>query len=367
MQVLDAYTGGNMNNPLVNKLLILVLGLAAGYLIIRFGFWLIGLMMPFVVGFLLASAAQPIRRLLQERVKFPNALASGVSLLIVISVVGGLLYFLFIGVQNAIPGLTSFFEGLWGEMMIKLRNLYWTLQYRYPEVFLISFDELSAQLTAPGNILSLSPTPILSTVFNFARSLPAMLLYLIISLISSYYISLEYTSVYTYLKKRLLERPVMSRFVGNMRTYTKSGLLSWLKAQAIIMSISGLTASIFFAFMGNNSPIALGIFLAVFDGLPIFGAGAVLWPMAIYHLIYANYTNAILTVILYLVIVAARNFIEPRIIGKHIGINPLVTLLTIYLGFRLMGVMGIILGVILLVIGASVYNGHKSSKQTKEP
>ncbi len=355
-----------MNNPLVNKLLIFALGLLGAYLLLRFGFWFLGLMLPFFIGFALASIAHPLTNFFVNKLKFPQSLASLVSLLLVIGVLGGLLYWLFIGVQSSIPGLTAFFENLGSDVMTSARNLYWTLQYRYPNIFVIPFDEFVEQMRAPGNLLSISPAPIISTVFNFARSLPAILFFLIISLISSYYISLEYTAVYTYLKKKLTERPLIHSFFINMKRYTRSGLLSWLKAQAIIMTVAAIVSTIFFLIMGFANPVLFGAFLAVFDGLPLFGAGAILWPIVIYNLIYANYTHALLSALLYVMIVIIRNLIEPRIIGQHIGINPLITLFTLYMGFRLFGIIGIILSVILLVIGVSVYNGHKASKKREE-
>lgn len=355
-----------MNNPLVNKLLIFVLGLFGAYLLVRFGFWVIGLMMPFLIGFVLASIAYPLTNLFRKKLRFPQTLASLVSLLLVIGVVGGLLFWLFTGIQHSIPGLTAFFENLGADLLTSARNLFWTLQYRYPNLITISFDDFMEQMRAPGNLLSLSPAPIITTVFSFAKSLPSILLFLIITLISSYYISLEYTAVYTYLRKRLIERPLIHSFFVNIKHYTRSGLLSWLKAQAIIMTVAAIIATIFFLLMGFSNPVLFGIFLAVFDGLPIFGAGAVLWPIAVYNLIYANYSHTVLSVVLYLLIIITRNFIEPRIIGQNIGINPLITLITIYTGFRLLGIVGIILGIILLVIGVSVYNGHKASKEREE-
>lgn len=355
-----------MNNPLVNKILIFALGLLGAYFLLRFGFWLVGLMMPFLIGFVLASIAYPLTRLQRDRLKFPQPLASLVSLLLVIGILGGILYFLFNSLQHSIPMLTNFFENLGTDVMISAENLYWTLQYRYPNIFTISFEEFIEQMRAPGNLLSFSPAPIISTVFNFARSLPGILLLVIITVISSYYISLEYTAVYTYLRKWLKKRPVIHGFFINIKQYTRSGLMSWLKAQAIIMTIAAIISTVFFLIMGFSNPLLMGVFLAFFDGLPLFGAGAILLPILLYHLIYANYTNSVLAAVLYILIVITRNFIEPRIIGQHIGINPLITLITIYTGFRLFGIVGLILGIILLVIGVSVYNGLKASKDREE-
>ena len=102
--------------------------------------------------------------------------------------------------------------------------------------------------------------------------------------------------------------------------------------------------------------LLIAVIIGIIDALPVFGSGFIIWPWCIYNLIIGNYGMTIGLIILYVVLLITRQFLEPKIIGKQIGIHPLVTLMSIYIGIKIFGVFGFIIGPCIIIIIKSLQN-----------
>ena len=91
------------------------------------------------------------------------------------------------------------------------------------------------------------------------------------------------------------------------------------------------------------------------DLLPVFGTGIILLPWSVFSFLQSNYKNGFGLVALYLIIMIVRNFAEPKIIGKQININPIFTLLFIFIGLRIGGIMGMLLFPLILTVVFTYY------------
>jgi predicted PurR-regulated permease PerM len=108
-----------------------------------------------------------------------------------------------------------------------------------------------------------------------------------------------------------------------------------------------------------ENSVGIAAIIAVADILPVIGTGSVLIPWSIVALFMQNYFLAAGLIILYIVVLAVRNFTEPKIVGDQLGLNPIVTLISIYLGYRIMGFGGMI----VLPVATNILVGlHKSGK-----
>ena len=94
---------------------------------------------------------------------------------------------------------------------------------------------------------------------------------------------------------------------------------------------------------------------AFLDALPFFGSGIVLWPMAVVYFVDSNIKLGIVYVATYFIIMLLRRFIEPKLVSDKLGLNPLVTLISMYVGYKLWGITGLITGPIILMIIISIY------------
>lgn len=130
----------------------------------------------------------------------------------------------------------------------------------------------------------------------------------------------------------------------------------YLKAQALILLVIMLICclGLWIGRVGNG--FVLGILAGILDALPFIGTGIVLMPTAFWQLVNGRIGGALLCVALYVVCIGAREFLEPKLMGKKTGIYPVFMLLSVYAGVKLFGVAGIIKGPLALVILMEVWN-----------
>ena len=103
--------------------------------------------------------------------------------------------------------------------------------------------------------------------------------------------------------------------------------------------------------------LLLGLLIAIIDILPVLGTGTVLIPWGIAELLFENTALGIGLLVLYAVITVIRNFAEPKIVGRQMGINPLFTLLSMFIGIKLLGFAGVIIFPTALIVTVKYYGG----------
>ena len=139
-----------------------------------------------------------------------------------------------------------------------------------------------------------------------------------------------------------------------------SALGSYLKAQGTLILISFIEVLIglyIFKWIGLNVnyPLLSALGIAFVDALPILGAGTVILPWAIISSVNGNIRLAIALVILFIIITIVRQILEPKIVSNKIGVHPIFTLIAMYTGFKLIGLIGLFIGPIILIILQNVF------------
>ena len=129
-----------------------------------------------------------------------------------------------------------------------------------------------------------------------------------------------------------------------------------IKGYAILMLMTFLELLAGFLILRVKYALLLSLLIAVVDILPVLGTGTVLIPWGIAGLILKNTALGIGILVLYAVITVIRNFAEPKIIGKQIGINPLFTLLSMFIGIKLLGFAGVIIFPTALIVTVKYYS-----------
>lgn len=107
---------------------------------------------------------------------------------------------------------------------------------------------------------------------------------------------------------------------------------------------------------GITGGILLGILAGVLDVLPFIGTGIVLVPLSVWQLLNGEYVRMAVCLILYAVCVVTRELLEPKLIGKRIGVAPVFMLMAIYAGVKLFGVGGIVKGPLALIVIIQILN-----------
>lgn len=189
---------------------------------------------------------------------------------------------------------------------------------------------------------------IIDTFSSVASAFPRIFLALATYVIGVFFISSSYEDIKSFIMKQI--PPRFHQRVRLIRGDMRSTLGNWLKAQLKIIGITFLELTIGFSLMKIPYSVLLAAIVALIDALPVLGTGTVLIPWAIIELIAGNGRRAIFIAVIYGVVTIVRSFIEPRIIGRQIGLHPAAMLCAMYIGFCALGIAGMIFLPIILVL-----------------
>lgn len=160
--------------------------------------------------------------------------------------------------------------------------------------------------------------------------------------------------------KRLSGAEAILRIAGSIGNM----VLTFLRAQAIIMLSISITAVLGLAAARIEGAVELGILAGLLDALPFIGTGLVLLPTAFWQLVQGNLVKAFICILVYVACALLREFLEPRLIGKRMGILPVAILASVYVGVKLYGLGGIILGPLSLLLMKEILTMQQEKTET---
>lgn len=195
--------------------------------------------------------------------------------------------------------------------------------------------------------------PITTGAVNFAKNLPGALVFLVTTVLATFFFSKDWAKIRALIQRVLPKSG--NRALRFMKNEMIHALISYFKAQFKLMGITFMELLAGFILLRQPYAIFLAALISVIDMLPVLGTGTVLIPWAVISLLMKDYRLAIGLAAIYLVCMLVRQLLEPKILGRQIGIHPLVTLICIYAGLRLYGFLGMILLPVAFLILRNFY------------
>lgn len=317
----------------------------------------INLFLPFVLAYVFAIIANPVSRFLKTKCKFPKILATAISLLLILIVISGVIT---IAVNRIIVELTSLVQNM-PEISSTLTDTYYYLTDKWQlfhESVSPEFSNYVLQLTKQlaeslsGLVSSLTKITITSAT-NVATHIPSALIFIVSFVLSSIFITNDYENIKKFILMQFPEN--LKNKLLSIKKYTAIAFKKYLKGMLIIMAITFVELLIGLMILRVEYAFTFAFLIAFIDILPIFGAGAVLIPWGIISLVIGNFQLGIGVLILYAIITIIRQFTEPKIISNSLGTYPLLTLIGIYVGYKLFGIIGMIFMPMLVLILTSLH------------
>ena len=179
-------------------------------------------------------------------------------------------------------------------------------------------------------------------------TLPNILLVSLVTIIACFYFALDLDIVNDKIKEFLPNKIV--NILSSFKRRFVSGFKKYLKAYLLIFYITFAELFVGFLILGVNYPFVLAFLISIIDFLPVFGTGVVLLPWGIVLLLMKNYFLGICILLLLIIMTVVRQVIEPKIVGKSLGVHPILSLVTLYVGFQLFGIVGMIFLPIVTII-----------------
>ncbi len=336
-------------------LAVVLLIIYAGPYAVRAAVYLFGLLSPFVFGYIIARVVNPIANKLKKKMHIPRGVSALlvmiVTLIVIFGIIGLLGYKLFDEIRNlyfnwdvilaSLRGSWESFSNRWGEMYIGMPDF---VRNGVDGAILGIYRQCSELM---NNI------PVVDMAQVVAKSLPSGLIWTIMFFLSLYFMVTQDSRVSEFFSKLLGERGVNK--VNAIKAQCKAYLGGYVKAQLILMVIVFMAVLIILSLFNAPYSLLVAAITALLDALPFFGSGIVLWPMAAVYFVDGNVKLGIVYVVTYFAIMLLRRFIEPKLVSDRLGLNPLITLIAMYIGYKLWGVIGLITGPLLLMLIISLY------------
>lgn len=323
-------------NFLINIFFIAVV-FAIAYFAIKF---LTVYLLPFAIGLLISVIAQKPVAYISKKTKIKTSIVAVSFVVIVYSfvcillfVIGYTLYDQLLDLvkklPDYIPTITAVFENLSTKTFALLDNI--------PGDIATLISDLPSKFISGAASYLAEFVPSLAA--GMVKSFPKLLVSTIMTIVASCYIAKEYTNIVKFL------RNVLPKKVVNVTSAVKrlffENIFKIIRGYLILMVITFAILSLGLGIIGIDNFIFIAALIAIVDLFPVLGTGTVLIPWALIELVvYKNILMAVGIIVLYLVITVARNFLEPKIIGEQMGLHPLITLISLFCGLRLFGIIG---------------------------
>ena len=351
-------TAENRNFKYILRLVLnVVLPLSGWLLLCLLGPKLLKFFLPFVIGWILAAIANPPVRFLEKRLKLVRRHSSILVVVAVLAAVVGILYLLIaktIGLASdfakALPRILESLEGQIRQSLESPSGLFAFL----PEEIRQAWSRVGENLgSAIGPLMQQAAPPTVEAAGTVARSLPSILVYTVVTLLSSYFFIVDRDQLLALAGRYL---PQWAAGYGDyLKKDVKRLIGGYFLAQFKIMLVVGVILTAGFLVLGVSYAPLWAVLTAFLDFLPVFGTGTVLIPWALIQVVSGEYAFGAGLALLYVLTQVVRQVVQPKLVGDTMGLNPLLTLFLLYVGFKISGISGMILAVPVGLLIMSLY------------
>ena len=319
---------------------------AAVYVLFKY---MIPLLMPFILALLIALLTRPLARFCKRKLKLPQRPVA--ALLVTIFLAGVAALTLWIGTQAI-----DFAKDLVGRYNSQVAPFIVGAVERI-KLYVSEWDAAAAAFV--GSVMRSVNTSVVGKLGEISQTIltgtasraPLVLLQILFFIVAAYFFAIDLDALRR-LVAAALPADKFEKLVYFKREFGKT-LGRYARSYAVIFCMTFIELLLGFLIIGipNFALIALGI--ALFDILPVVGSGTVMLPWALFSLLRGDTHTGIGLIVMYIIITVIRQFAEPRIIGKSVGLHPILTLAAIYVGMRLFGGIGLLgLPILLAVLAA---------------
>lgn len=314
------------------------------------------LFMPFLLALVLAWVLNPIVKKMRDKLGISRKILSMVLLLLLFAVAGGILSALIYNVVAELVSLAQNWRAIWNsflgvmdELGRFLDGLFRHLPVQVGETVSDLLGHLVTWLqTVVPSVLTGAATAVAAGAGSFAMSVPSFAVSSVMFIMASYFITSDYPRLRYMVTGRLSDG--MREFFGNVKRTAVGAFGGYVKAQLILSAVIFLILLLGFTVIGQPYSVLLAFLLAVLDFIPIVGSGTAMVPWAVIDLLTGNVRHAVELMVIWGVIALFRRAAEPKVVGDQTGLSPILSLISIYVGMKLGGVPGMILGPVLCMV-----------------
>lgn len=316
-------------------------------------------LLPFVIGILVSFLVQkPVKAICKKTkvAKGPLTIIFVVGLyLLFVAVIVLLIYLLYrwlSSLVNILPDLMPDLIEFMREVNITLTQILKDL----PAAVTSYINALPSKLLGAVESLGISLS---NLALDFATNIPSYLITIIVTIVASCYIAYDYDKIIQFAKRHIPKKAWL--VIIDVKDTFFTNIFKMLKGYILLMLITFTELTIGLLLLGQKSAVLLAAIICVIDILPVLGTGAVVIPWAIISLFTGSILKGIGLLLMYIIITVIRNFLEPKVIGNQVGLHPLITLIAMFSGLRLLGIVGLFGFPLALIVLNDLYKRGKIS------
>jgi len=313
---------------------------------------------PFIIAYFFASIIEPIVKFIENKLRIPRKIGTVFSILLVLGVIGSIIGFLisrfikeikavYMNLEINMDTITEFFN----RIIDKVNDIFIQLPDQITDLISQGLQDIAKNLQSVlGQFVNWVQASIQAAMY-----LPQILIFIIVTLLATYFMSSDKNTII-----KFLDVHIPTDWLDKTKSITKNvftALFGWLRAQLILTTVTFSELLVGFLIIGIDNAFLLALIISLVDVLPVLGAGTVLIPWSIINLIMGNAKLGLSTALLYVIILFVRQLIEPKVVGKQIGVHPLFTLAGMYIGLRLWKIPGMFIGPLAIVSLKYIFEG----------
>ncbi|MGL5329627.1 MAG: sporulation integral membrane protein YtvI [Peptostreptococcaceae bacterium] len=295
---------------------------------------------PFFIGLVIALIINPISQKLKNKFNINKGISTlilsfvGVAIAILIAIL------MIISATKQITIFLNHIDANYNDinnMINTLINQASNYLSNFEEIYNFKIEQVISNYSA--NLIDIAKG-LLSNIIDFASSIPYIVMLIVTLFISTYFIAKDLDKI---------EDWFYGIFTNNIKYKVKSvkkeirmSILGYIRAYTILIGMTFLVIWISFSIFGVPYGLLLGIVGGLLDLIPFLGIVVIFVPVIVYNLIIENYFTAISISVVFFALSLIRQIIEPKLVSANIGLNPLSTVIAIFIGVQVKGLIGII-------------------------
>lgn len=298
--------------------------------------------MPFVIGWIIALIANPLVKFFEKRFKIVRKLGTWLVIVVVLVAVTGICYAVFSWLVH---------QGI--EFVEHLPEMY--------EAMMEGFQEIGIDVQFLTESISF---PSLGIAGDAVSNLPNLLVQAVFMFLAAYFFIADKEKISAGFRK-IMPDTFFERWEWFKKLFSRA-VGGYFIAQFKIMGVIAAILFVGFMILEVDYAILWALLIAFLDFIPFLGTGTAIWPWAAFQIATGDYYLAVGLMIIYLICLLVHQLLQPKFVGDTVGMDPLTTLIFMFMGYRISGVLGMIFAVPAGIILINLYKAGAFKKMIED-
>lgn len=360
--------GKSLNRTLVFQIIRFLFVIACTILGLYVALFISKLTYPFIIAFIIAYLLNPLVNLLNEKARIPRGIAAFLSIILLLAVLAGLFTLLITEIISGSTYLIQVVPESFERLIYFVENIVTDKVIPLYDLIMSKYSQLGAgqQQTIRTNIQSIGDSAInlgkealngiIVGIKLVIALLPNTATLIFVSLLATFFISKDWYKIKNLFAKYTPDR--IQHYSKTIFIDLRKALFGFIKAHITLISMTTVLVLIGLLILRIPFAITIAILIGFIDLLPYLGTGLIFVPWILYTFLSSDYKLTIGLAILYGVVIVQRQLAEPKVLSSNIGLQPLPTLISLFVGFKFFGLLGLIAGPVTLVILSTLYRAR---------